>query len=106
MKAALIFKLLLAEMGREEPLTDETAQWPNKSAEMYAKTFSNGNWTIMVDPSNDTFALHDVSQYSTRRDQNLWDDPTYRRVREQMVLALQFARMAAEPMWMPRVTGA
>lgn len=106
LKAELIFRLLLAEMAREEPLTDETRQRPNKSTAMYARTFSSGSWQITIDPKNDVFALNDVSQYSTRRQVNLWDDPTYRAVRHQMVLALQFARMAAEPMWMPRVAGA
>jgi hypothetical protein len=106
LKADLIYKLLLAEIAREEPLTDATAQWPNKSADMYMKTFDNGNWKIVVDPGNDFYALYDVSQYSTRRDVNLWDDSACRRMRNRMVLALQFARMAAEPMWMPRVAGA
>lgn len=106
LKAELIFKLLLAEMAREEPLTDETRQWPNKSEAMYAKSFSNGSWKITVDPANGIYALNDVSQYSTRKEVNLWDDPAYRTTRNRMVLALQFARMAAEPMWMPRVAGA
>ena len=106
LKAELIYKLLLAEIAREEPLTEETRQWPNKSPDMYAKTFDNGRWKIVVDPANNTCALYDVGQYSTRRDKNLWNDPSCRRARDQMVLALQFARMAAEPMWMPRVAGA
>lgn len=106
LKAALMLRLLLAEMAREEPLTDETAAWPNKSAAMYAKTFSQGSWKIHVDPAQDIYALYDVGQYSTRKDVNLWDDPAYARNRAQMVMALQFARMAAEPMWMPRVAGA
>jgi arylsulfatase A-like enzyme len=106
LKADLIYQLLRAEMAREEPLTDETAQWPNKSRDMYAKTFENGKWKIVVDPANDTYALYDIGQYSTRREQNLWDDSSCHRARNQMILALQFARMAAEPMWMPRVAGA
>jgi arylsulfatase A-like enzyme len=106
LKAELILKLLLAEIAREEPLTEEKEQWPNKSAAMYSKTFTNGNWKITVDPVRQIFSLNDVSQYSTRRHVNLWDDPAYKRARDQMILALQFARMAAEPMWMPRVAGA
>jgi arylsulfatase A-like enzyme len=106
LKAQLIFKLLLAEMAREEPLTDETRQWPNKSEAMYAKSFSNGSWKIIVDPANEVYALNDVGQYSTRKTVNLWDDPNYSTIRNRMVRALQFARMAAEPMWMPRVSGA
>ncbi len=106
LKAELIWKLLLAEMAREEMLTPESAHWPNKSAAMYTKTFTNGSWTLTVDPANGVYALHDVGQYSTRRTVNLWDDPACRKIRHQMVLGLQFARMAAEPMWMPRVAGA
>ncbi|HLV35445.1 MAG TPA: sulfatase-like hydrolase/transferase [Spirillospora sp.] len=106
LKAELVWKLLLAEMAREERLTDESAQWPNKSAAMYTKTFNNGSWTITVDPANNIYALHDVGQYSTRKQVNLWDDPACRKIRSQMILGLQFARMAAEPMWMSRVAGA
>ncbi|MBZ0301024.1 MAG: DUF4976 domain-containing protein, partial [Anaerolineae bacterium] len=106
LKAELVYKLLLAELAREEPLTDETRQWANKAEAMYTKTFTNGSWMITVDPARDVYALHDVSQYSTRKQVNLWDDPACRRARDQLILALQFARMAAEPMWMPRVAGA
>jgi hypothetical protein len=105
LKTELIYKLLLAEMAREEPLDDERAQWPNKSREMYAKSFTAGSLEIIVDPANDTYALYAL-QRDPQRLNNLWDDPQHRQTRDRMILALQFARMAAEPMWMPRIAGA
>ncbi len=105
LKADLIFKLLLAEIAREEPLDDERAGWANKSREMYIKTFTVGGMEITVDPAHEDFSLY-TTRRETGRSDNLWDSPQHKQIRDRMVLALQFARMAAEPMWMPRVAGA
>jgi uncharacterized sulfatase len=105
LKAELVYKLLLAEIAREEPLDETTAALPQKSTAMYSKTFFDGNWEITVDPANDRFTLYHLHS-DPDRERNVWDDPAFARTRAQMVLGLQFARMAAEPMWMPRIAGA
>lgn len=105
LKVELIYKLLLAEIAREEPLTPEQLALPQKSAAMYDKTFCDGPWEITVDPARDVFSLYHVYN-DPDRTRNCWGDPACARVQAQMVLGLQFMRMAAEPMWMPRVAGA
>ena len=107
LKDALVERMLLAEMAQEEPLAPERLAWPNKSTEMYTKTFESGRWRITVDPALDCFELFEAGLYpGASGGVNRWDDPECRVQRGRMMLALQFARMAAEPFWMPRVAGA
>ena len=106
LKDDLVQRMLLAEMAQEEPLDEARLAWPNKSADMYAKTFDAGRWRITMDPANDRYELIDTGQYPGSAGVDRWDDPTCRVQRGRMLLALQFTRMAAEPMWMPRVSGA
>ena len=48
LKDDLVQRMLLAGMAQEEPLDDARLAWPNKSAEMYARTFDGGRWRITV----------------------------------------------------------
>jgi arylsulfatase A-like enzyme len=105
LKHDLMLKLLLAEIAKEEPLNDQTLELPQKSAQMYVKTLANEDWEITVDPSGAGLALYSLSN-DPGRDSNLWDEPTALDERNRMVVKLLFARMGAEPMWMPRIAGA
>ncbi|MCY3945639.1 MAG: sulfatase-like hydrolase/transferase [Anaerolineaceae bacterium] len=106
LKDWLVERMLLAQMAQEEPLDDERRAWPNKSAGMYTKTLDAGRWRITMDPENDCYELLDTGQYPGSPGEDRWGDPAYSAQRGRMMLALQFARMAAEPFWMPRVSGA
>lgn len=106
LKDSLIERMLLAQMAQEEPLDGERLTWPNKSAAMYTKTLDGGRWQITVDPFNDRYELLDTGQYPGSPGVDRWADPECGAQRSRMMLALQFARMVAEPFWMPRVSGA
>lgn len=101
LKGELLLRLLLAEIAKEEPLTEESLELPQKSADMYARIFEADGWSISVDPAGDGLRLHNLA-----RDSNLWDDADARAVRDRLVLQLLSARMGAEPLWMPRIAGA
>lgn len=107
LKYELVRRMLLAEMAQEEPLDEARLAWPNKSAAMYAKSFDSGRWRITVDPAHGRYELVEAGSYpGAPPGVNRWDDPACRVQRGRMLLALQFARMAGEPLWMPRVAGA
>ena len=106
LKDWLIERMLLAEMAQEEPLDETRLARPNKSADMYTKSFNGGRWHITMDPLNDCYELIDTGQYPGSPGVDRWADPACKAQRSRMMLALQFARMAAEPLWMPRVAGA
>ncbi len=106
LKDWLVERMLLAQMAQEEALDDERLAWPNKAAGMYTKTLDAGRWRITVDPENDRYELLDTGQYPGSPGIDRWADPECSAQRGRMLLALQFARMAAEPFWMPRVSGA
>lgn len=105
LKSDLMLKLLLAEVAKEEPLTGEALKLPQKSAEMYIKTLANSEWVITIDPSGEGLRLHDLAS-DPEKNNNLWEAPEARRTRDRMVVELLFARMGAEPIWMPRIAGA
>ncbi len=105
LKAALLEEMLWAEIAKEEPLTLETVKLPNKSTQMYIKAYSDGQYEIRVHPAKDYYTLYNL-EFDPKRQHNLWDEPEYARTRTAMVRGLLFARMGAEPLWMPRVWGA
>ena len=101
----LMLRLLVAEMGKEEPLTPETARWSNKAPAMYEKTLVEGRYEISVRPADAHYTLYDLEADPARRN-NLWDKADYAEAQATLVRELLFARMAAEPLWMPRIAGA
>ena len=81
-----MLEMLLAEIEKEEALTPEMAQWPNKFPEMFIKTFSDGAREITVDPANGRFALHQINQITLERSaENLWNNPAYKKERDRMI---------------------
>ncbi|MCX7591112.1 MAG: sulfatase-like hydrolase/transferase, partial [Kiritimatiellae bacterium] len=104
-KQQLIERLLLAEMAKEEPLDPKKLTLCHKSPAMYAKSWRENNLEIRVDPQQDLFELFDHSS-DPGCARNLWEEPMARTLRARMCLALLFARLRAEPIWMPRVWGA
>lgn len=105
LRSRLMEDLLRAEIEKEEPLPPERENWPNKSAAMHIKTFVANGCEITFDPTQDRYALYDLNA-DPERAHNLWNDPDSSAIRAEMVRALLFARMAGEPMWMPRIAGA
>lgn len=105
LKADLFEGLLRAEITKEEPLTEETLSWANKSAAMYVKMLATDTHEITFDPTHARYELFDLVSDPGRKT-NLWDDETHRSTRTALVRALLFARMAGEPLWMPRIAGA
>ena len=104
-KARLTEQLLLAELAKEEPLTEAACAQPQKSAAMYAKTWSNGRYELTVDPDTARFELFDLREGPDWRT-NLWNAPEHGGIRTEAIRALLFKRMAGEPLWMPRIAGA
>lgn len=102
LRAQLIERFLLAEMLKEEPLTDASRCLPNKSDAMYIKSFNAGNYQINFHPDEARYELFDLFD-DPARTKNLWDDPAFAHVRADMVRALLFGRWGMEPLWMPRV---
>ena len=105
LKAKLFEDLLYAEIRKEEPLTAETALLPNKSEAMYQKRCQNDRYEIIFDPAAEEYALFDLQQDPSRT-RNLWQDPAASAAQQAMVRYLLFARMGAEPLWMPRIARA
>jgi arylsulfatase A-like enzyme len=105
LRAALLEKLLWAEIGKEEPLTTESAGLANKSAAMYTRKLSNSEYSIQVSPADANCRLYNLKNDPDQRE-NLWDNPAYSEARRQMVRALLFERMRHEPLWMPRIAPA
>ncbi len=105
LRAEVMLKMLLAEIEKEETLTEESARKPQKSRLMYVKTATDGRYEITVKPGAHRFALYDLENDNARAN-NLWDDLAYAEARAAMVQHLLFTRMSAEPLWMPRVAGA
>jgi len=105
LKHELTLELLLAEVAKEEPLTPEKLRLPQKAEEMYVKTLASGDWEITVDPAGNGLLLYDLAN-DPDKSRNLWEDADLRSERNRMVMELLFARMSAEPMWMPRIAGA
>ncbi len=102
LRAELLLKLLQAEIDKEERLTIESAQLPQKSEAMYIKTFADDAHEITVAPANNQFELVALANRST----NLWESTEHQQLRTDMIFKLLFARMGNEPLWMPRVAGA
>jgi arylsulfatase A-like enzyme len=105
LRAELMLSLLQAEMAKEEHLTEESLKLPQKSAEMYTKTFFDGVREVTIDPANERYELY-FYQHGQRVTDNVWDHPDMAEHKNQMVVGLLFTRMAAEPWWMPRIAGA
>ena len=105
LRAELTEAFLRAEMQKEEPLTEEGLRLPNKSAAMYVKGCNLRGIQINFDAAANRYELFDLNADAERAN-NLWDDPTCRALRADMVRALLFSRWGLEPLWMPRVSGA
>ena len=105
LRRELMEKLLTAEMLKEEPLTEASKSMPNKSEGMYIKSYNGRQYQIRFDPLNDDYALYDLVTDQARQ-RNLWNDATFADARADMVRQLLFGRMALEPLWMPRISGA
>ena len=104
LKEQLLVRMLKAEVAKEEKLTDELLQLPQKSKDMYLKTFSDGHYLLNVHEDG-TCHLEDLHS-ETDGEANLWDEPSLSAVRLELVQGLLYARLSKEPIWMPRVAGA
>ena len=102
LRAELLLRLLMAEIDKEETLTPESTQRPQKSEDMYIKTFADDTHEITVEPANNRFELVALIDRST----NLWESADHQQLRMEMIFKLLFERMGNEPLWMPRVAGA
>ncbi|MAU12943.1 MAG: sulfatase [Anaerolineaceae bacterium] len=105
LRAELLERFLRAEMLKEEPLTDASRAFPNKSDAMYMKSFNMGSYQINFHPDEARYELFDLFD-DPARTKNLWNDPAFAQVRADMVRALLFGRWGLEPLWMPRIAGA
>jgi arylsulfatase A-like enzyme len=105
LKAEVMYKMLLAEIAKEEPLTESSRYLPQKSEAMYTRECFDGIRKIVVDPVSDRYELC-FWQRNADFTPNAWDDPAAQQAKAEMVMELLFARLAAEPMWMPRIDGA
>ncbi len=101
-KRDLHLRLLIAGIEKEEPLTPEALKLPQKSAAMYVKSIEADGYRLRVDPDADTWELVALQA----PDRNLWDDPALADTKADLVRRLLFQRLAAEPIWMPRVCSA
>lgn len=105
LRARLTETFLRAEMQKEEPLSEASLCLPNKSKGMYLKSCNLRFKQINFDPAENRYELFDLAT-DPGCICNLWDEPTFRDVRAEMVRALLFSRWGLEPLWMPRVSGA
>jgi len=105
LKHQLLEQLLYAEIEKEELLTADTAALPQKSAQMYTKCVQDGTFELRYDHDAKQFWLIDTERQADSSS-NLWEHPSYRTLRYEMIRQLLFQRMRNEPLWMPRIHGA
>lgn len=105
LRAELLERFLRAEILKEEPLTDASRAFPNKSDATSIKSFNMESYQINFHPDEARYELFDLFD-DPARTKNLWDDPAFSQVRADMVRALLFGRWGLEPLWMPRIAGA
>ncbi len=103
LKLNLFERLLRAEFAKEETLTPDALRKPQKNTGMYTKTWTlPGGRLITFDGEEDRFLLYDVGT-EQGPGVDLWDDPEHVGARLEAMRQLLFARLRAEPIWMPRI---
>ena len=105
LRAQLTEAFLRAEMEKEEPLSEDSARLPHKSAAMNVKSANLGDWRIHFDARPERCQLYNLTA-DPGCAINLWDAPEYVQKRAEMTRALLFSRWGLEPLWMPRVAAA
>ncbi len=72
---------------------------------IHLKTYIEKRYKITVYYRREYGELFDLENDPYEHN-NLWNEPEYRELRNEMIKKLLFAEMEKEPLWMPRVWGA
>lgn len=88
-------------MARDHVICEYRTQ-PTK---VHQRTFIGERYKITLYCNETHGELFDL-QEDPQEIQNLWNDPQYRDLREQLLLHYIWAELKKEPMWMPRISGA
>jgi len=72
---------------------------------VHVKTYVEDRYKLTVYFNREYGELFDLEQDPGEFD-NLWDDPSARELKSELIKKLLFAEMAKEPLWMPRISGA
>ncbi len=90
--------------GAEKPARDHVlVEFRHQPTAIHLKTYVDRDHKITVYFDRTYGELYDL-QNDPQEIHNLWDDPSYRALREELTTKLLFAMMGSEPMPMPRVS--
>ena len=80
-------------------------EYRTQPTKVHQRTFIGERYKITLYCNETHGELFDL-QEDPQEIQNLWNDPQYRELREQLLLHYIWAELKKEPMWMPRISGA
>jgi uncharacterized sulfatase len=90
-------------LGETESVRDHVVvENHHEPTTIHCKTYVSDRYKLTVYYDRDYGELFDL-QEDPEEVNNLWDDPAYQELKNELTRDLLFAEMGKEPLWMPRI---
>ena len=93
-------------LGTKEQVRDHIlCEHHHEPTTVHLNAYVNERYKLVVYYNREWGEIYDL-QEDPKEVHNLWDDPAYAELKQQLLLKYIWAQMGKEPMWMPRIWGA